>query len=270
MMRMGRVDIALVSFLGTVLLAAAGVIFFQSRRLAEFARQKESTQQSLREAQETLRQSERRNTAAPAKAPVPANEHRAALAQRDATIKQLESEVTQAQASVTALQEQLSNARNEGHQALANAAARSQELQAKWQSQLDPLQFQLGSAQAGLRDARQRIAALQEANASLRNEKSVNSARAAEQEKVLASLQDLDRRREAYLTSIADRYRDLTSRFRTMSGMLDSSRNGNSAAFSGAALDLIQNAIALTDTDLQHLSELNAKAFQLEKKLRKK
>jgi hypothetical protein len=53
--------------------------------------------------------------------------------------------------------------------------------------------------------------------------------------------------------------------------MLDSSHGQQgSNAFSGAALDLIQNTISLADNDLQHLNELNAKAFQLEKKLSKK
>jgi chromosome segregation ATPase len=270
MKRMGRLEIALVSVLGVALLASAGVILFQSRRLAELARQQQASLQSLRETREALRQSERRAAAATAKAPESANENRAAHAQRDAAIQRLHSEISQARTSVTALQEQLSIARNESQQALAHADARSQELQSKWQNRLDALQLQLSSAQAGLQNARQRITALEGANASLRNEKSASSTQAAEQEKVLASLQDLDRRREVCLTSIADRYRDLTNRFRTMSGMLDANRNGNSGAFSGAALDLIQNAITLTDTDLQHLSELNAKAFQLEKKLRKK
>lgn len=270
MMRMGRLEIALVSVLGAALLTAAGVIFFQSRRLAELARRQETSLQALRETREALRQSERQNAAANTKTRVSANASRVELARRNAAIKQLHNEISQARVSVAALQEQLSNARKESQQALANAGARSQQLQSKWQSRLQALQNQLGSAQASLQDARQRITALEEANASLRNEKIVNSSQAAEQEKMLASLQDLDRRREAYLTSIADRYRDLTSRFRTMSGMLEANRDANSTAFSGAALGSIQNAIALTDTDLQHLSELNAKAFQLERKLRKR
>ena len=52
-----------------------------------------------------------------------------------------------------------------------------------------------------------------------------------------------------------------------MSGMMDSNRGQNSSALSGQAMDQIQNAISLTDNDLQHLNELNAKAFQLEKRL---
>ncbi len=96
------------------------------------------------------------------------------------------------------------------------------------------------------------------------------SARAAELGRVVADLQELDRRRDAYLTSIARRYHDITSQFRAMSGMLDSSRDPNASALSGAALTRIQNAISLADDDLRQLNELNAQARQLEKKLAKK
>jgi len=55
-----------------------------------------------------------------------------------------------------------------------------------------------------------------------------------------------------------------------MSGMLDSSREPNSSPLSDAALTRIQNAVSLADDDLRQLSELNAQARQLEKKLVKK
>jgi len=269
-MRMGRLQIALVSGLGVALLASVGIIFFQSRRLAEFERQQEADLQSLREIRETLRQSELRNAAASAKPRTPASDNRAAMAQRDATIELLDSEISETRSDIKELQGQLSDARDESQKTLTSANQHYQKLQADWQGRLDALQLELGATQTEVQDSRQRVAELEKANAKLRSQGNANSDLAIERERVLASLQDLDRRREAYLTSIADRYRDITSRFRTMSGMLDSSRNSNSASFSGAALDLIQNAISLADDDLHHLSELNARAFQLEKKLEKK
>ncbi|MCL5004952.1 MAG: hypothetical protein M1404_00310 [Acidobacteria bacterium] len=272
-MRMRRLQIALISALGIALLASVGMIFTQSKRLAQFERQREADLRSLREVREALRQSERRNADVTAKSQVSATQDRAVIAQRDATIQQLNTELSQAHTSLTALQRQLTKVRNESQQALALVNKRSQVLQEDWQSRLDTLQRQLSSTQRGLRDARRRIAALEVNNAKLQSERDVNLARASEREQLLNRLADLDRRRESYLNSIAERYRNLTNRFRTMSGMLDTSsrnNNNNPTAFSGAALDLIQNAIALTDTDLQHLSILNAQAFQLEKKLQKK
>ena len=86
----------------------------------------------------------------------------------------------------------------------------------------------------------------------------------------MASLQSLERRRDGYLTSIIRRYRDVTSQFRAMSGMIDSARDGNSSAFNDAALLRIQNAISLADDDLRQLNELNAQISQLDKKLLKR
>jgi FtsZ-binding cell division protein ZapB len=270
MMRMSRLQIALVLGLGVALLASTGIIVFQSRRLAEFERQREADLQSLREIRETLRQSELRNAAASAKPRTPSSEDQAAIAQRDATIELLNSEISQARSDVSILQKQLSDARDESQETLTSTNQHYQKLQADWQSRLDAVQKELSATQVEVQNSRQRVAELEKANAKLTSESGANSARAVERERVLASLQDLDRRRESYLTSIADRYRDLTNRFRTMSGMLDSNRSSNSNSFSGAALELIQNAISLTDNDLQHLNELNARAFRLQKKLEKK
>jgi hypothetical protein len=91
--------------------------------------------------------------------------------------------------------------------------------------------------------------------------------RAAEIARVVTDLQDLDRRREAYLTSIIRRYRDITSQFRAMGSMLDSGRDPNASTLSDAALTRIQNAVSLADDDLRQFSELNARAHELQKKL---
>jgi len=270
MTRMGRSQIVLVAGLGVALLASAGVIFYQSRRLAEVQRKRDADLQSLRETRVALRQAERRNAEAAAKPQAPANDEKAVIAQRNATIEQLNHEISEAHISISELRGQLSDARNESQAKLASANERCQELQANWQSRFNALQQQFDSAQTALQNSRQRVAGLESANAKLRSESNGRSARADEREQVLANLDDLDRRREAYLSSITDRCRDIINRFRAMSGMLDSNRQQDSSAFSGAALDLIQNAISLTDDDLRHLSDLNARAFRLQKELSKK
>ena len=268
-MRMRRLQIAVVSGLGIALVAAGGVILHQSRKLAEVRQERDAASQSLQEARDALRQDELRLSSSQPMPPKPASDDKAIIARRDATIAQLTTELNAAQAGITQLQENLSAARDENEKALASSSQRYQALQAELQSRLDELQTELNSTQADVRSSRRRNAALQAANAQLRAANSEGSARAAEREHILSGLQDLDRRRESYLTSIADRYRNITSQFRTMSGMLNSNRGQDSNAFSGAALDLIQNAISLSDNDLQRLSELNAKAFQLEKRLAK-
>jgi chromosome segregation ATPase len=270
MTRLGRLEFALVLTLGVALVASLGMILRQSRRLAALERQQAADLQSLRELREALRQRELQKTPAEAESPAPPGAYQATLAKRDVTIEGLSRELGEAQANIKELQAQLSNSSDEREKALASANELHQKEREDWQSQLDALKQQLDSAQAESQASRQRLAALEADNAKLKSDNSAGSARLAEFARVIADLQDLDRRRDAYLTSIMRRYRDITSQFRGMSGMLDSSREPKSSAFSDAVLTRIQNAVSLADDDLRQLTELNAQARQLEKKLVKK
>ncbi len=264
---MRRLNITVVSGLGIALVATGVVILKQSQKLAEVRRQRDAALLSLRETQEALRQSQLRLASALRQPPKPATDLKAELKKRDATIQQLTEKLKAAQDSVTQLQQDLSASKEENQKVAETSHQSFQQMQTRLQDRLDQVQKELNSAQTDLQSSRQRIASLQKTNDQLQAENNKGSTRAAEQKHILDRLQELDRRRESYLTSIGNRYRNLTSQFRTMSGMMDSNRGQNSGAFSGQALDQIQNAISLTDNDLQHLSELNAKAFQLEKRL---
>jgi chromosome segregation ATPase len=198
-------------------------------------------------------------------------DYEAALAKRNATIKRLNRELSEAQANIMGLQAQLFNSGEESEKALASANERHQKEQADFESRLDALKQELESAQAELQASRQRLAALEADNAKLKTDTSTGAARAAELARTVADLQDLDSRREAYLTSIMRRYRDITSQFRAMSGMLGSTRDSNTTSpFTDAALTRIQNAVSAAEDDLRQLTELNGQARQLEKKLTKK
>lgn len=269
MARKGSWQIALVTVLGIALLAAVVVIVYQFEALTQVKQQRDANLKLLRETRVALRETERRLEMALAKPPAPRIDLKAVIAQRNATIKQLNHELSQAHISLKELQGQLAAAKKESQEKLAGAKEDNQKLQAKWKSRLATMTQQMDATQTALQDAHQRVAGLEAANSRLRKESNRRSARAAERERILSNLQDLDRRREAYLSSITDRCRDIINRFRAMSGMLDSNRQQDSSAFSGSALDLIENAISLTDSDLQHLSDLNAKAFRLEKQLSK-
>ena len=266
---MRRLNITVVSGLGVALVAAAVVILNQSQKLAEVRQQRDTALQSLQESQESLRQSQLRLASALRQPPNPAVDLKAEIKKRDATIQQLSEKLKAEQASITQLQADISASKEENRNAAEASNQRYQQMQTRFQNHLDQVQKELNSAQSDLESSRQRIASLQKTNDRLHAEDNEGSTRAAEQEHLLSRLQDLDRRRESYLTSIGNRYRNLTSQFRTMSGMMDSNRGRDSGAFSGPALDQIQNAISLADNDLQHLNELNAKAFQLEKRLAK-
>jgi chromosome segregation ATPase len=271
MTRLGRLQLALVLTLGVALIASLGMILRLSWRLAALERLRAADRQSLRELQQALRQREPQKTPAEAESPTPPSDYQAALAKRDATIERLNRELSEAQANIMDLQAQLLNSSEENEKALASADERHQKEQADLQSQLDALKQELQSAQAESQASRQRLATLEADNAKLKSDNNAASARAAEFARLVAQLQDLDSRREAYLTSIMRRYREITSQFQAMSGMLGSSRDANSASpFSDAALTRIQSAVSSADDDLRQLTELNAQARQLEKKLAKK
>ena len=270
MMRQVRLRIALVLTLGVALVASVGVMLRQYAQLAACRRQRAADLQSFQELRKAPSQHDLPEAPSVAGDRTPVGDNRAALAKRDATIEQLNRELSEAHADAARLQAQLLSSSDEREKALASANERYRKEQEDWQRQLDALKQELDSAAADSQASRQRLADLEAANAKSRSENSEGSARAAELRRVVASLQDVDRRRDVYLTSIIRRYRDITSQFRAMSGMLDSSRGPNSSAFSGAALTRIQNAVSLADDDLRQLNDLNAQARRLEEKLVKK
>ena len=270
-MRALRLRTPLELTLGVALLVALGLIVHQYRQLASLRGQRDANLQSIRLLQEALRQRSQQQAPVPAEAPTPASGDRGALARREGTIQQLNHELSEAHRNAAQLQAQLTNSREEQEKALASAEERRQKEQADSQSQLDALKQDLESAQAELQASRQRVASLGADNAKLRSDNSAASTRTAEITRVVAQLQDLDSRRDAHLSSIMRRYRDIASQLRGMSGMLGSNRDSNSASsFSLAALTSIQSAISSADDDLRQLTELNAQARQLEKKLVKK
>ena len=270
-MRMGRLQLTLVLTLAVALIASGGIILRLSRQLRGLQRQHAADQQSLHDMQAALRQHEPEKAPAEPESTTPPGDLRAVLAQRDATIEQLNRELGEAQGNIAGLQAQLENSNEEHEKALASASELQQKEKEDWKKQLDTVKQDLDSTQTDLQVSRQRLAALEADNARLSNGASTVSARAADTARVIAQLQDLESRRDAHLTSIMRRYRDITSQFRAMSGMLGSSRDANSSSpFSDAALTSIQNAVSSADDDLRQLGELNAQALQLEKKLLKK
>lgn len=114
------------------------------------------------------------------------------------------------------------------------------------------------------------MAALEADNARLKSDNAGVSTRATDVVHIIANLQDMENRRDVYLTSILRRYRDITGEFRAMSGMLDASRDQNSGACSGAVLTRIQNAVNLADDDMRQLNELSARTQKLEKQLQRR
>ena len=271
-MRRGYLQFAVVLTLSVALLASLGLLLRQSRRLAILEQQQEADLRSLQPiargglasaiSSKLLLKSKARFHPEIVKPLSPIGMPRSSGSNR---------ELSEAQASIMSLQSQLSNSNEEREKALASANELLQKEKEDWQTQLASLKQDLESAQADAQASRQRLAAIEADNAKLNNTNNAASARAVDLAQIIVQLQDLDSRRDALLTSILRRYRDITSQFRAMSGQLGSNRDSNtSSPFTDAALTRIQSAVSSADDDLRQLSELSAQARQLEKKLAKK
>jgi len=256
--------------LGAVSLASLLIILHESRRIAEYQRHQEADAASLRLLREALRQKDLEKAPPPVAEEAPAGNDRAAIAKREATIARLDRELAETHATVADLQTQLSAAHDQNASDLASVKDQSQKQQADAQAQVEGLQKKLDAALAESDIAHQRLEALEADNAKLKSDAAGVTTHANDVAHIMASLQDLDSRRDVYLTSILRRYRDMTGEFRAMGGMLDTSRDPNSGACSGAALSRIQSAVNSAEDDMRQLNELNARSQKLEKQLLKK
>jgi chromosome segregation ATPase len=256
--------------LGAVLVASLVIILHLSRRIAEYQRHQEADAQSLRLLREALRQKDLEKASTAVAEESPAGNDRAGIAKREAVITRLDRELAETRATVADLQTQLSDSHDQNAKVLASVEDRLQKQQADAQAQLEDSQKKLDAAVAESDIAHQRLEALEADNAKLKTDASAVNTRAADVAHIIANLQDLESRRDVYLTSILRRYRDITGEFRAMSGMLDTNRDPNSGACSGAVLSRIQSAVNSAEDDMRQLNELNARSQKLEKQLLKK
>jgi chromosome segregation ATPase len=219
-------------------------------------------------------------TNAPAEVSPSANprDERAASARREAQSRGL---VAGSEAEIATLESQLSDARAESirqrqraetldeeqHKAAEAANARYATAQADWQTRLDSLTQQLETAHAAAEAARGRAAALEANLAKQTTDQSATQAKLAEARRLLASLEDLNRRRSTYIDSLQRRYRDVLGQLHAIGNVLDASRDRNSSVVSDAALARIENTITLAEDDMRQLGDVNGRAAQAEKRL---
>ncbi len=254
--------------LGALVVACLLIILYQSRRVAEYQRHQAADAKTLQALQQALRLKGLEVLPPPAPEQLPLEEDRGS-AKKEEVIKRLDRELAENHATIEDLQTQLSTANDQNAKALATAQEQLQKQQADAQAQVEDLKKQLDAALSQADIARQRLAALEADDAKLKTDTAASTAHAADVAHTIAGLQDLDRRREVYLTSILRRYRDITSQFSAMSSMLDTSHDPGANACSGAVLSRIQNAVSSSEDDLRQISEINERVQKLEKQLRK-
>ncbi|MBI2680972.1 MAG: hypothetical protein HYX25_08210 [Candidatus Solibacter usitatus] len=176
---------------------------------------------------------------------------RDSLAEANATMARLEARIAE-------LESQLEKATAEAKQSAAAAEVLNQNL-AEATRTVDSLQKET-------KNQSRRLAELETANTRLREDAAKNTGAASQLIQISSELQDLNRRRDTYASSILRRYKDITDQYRALSAALDGRRDRQSAPLGEAELARIQNAIAMTEEDLRQINALNAQAARLLKK----
>ena len=262
------------------LLAASGAVVWQYRQLDAAHRRESEDAASLKQLRSRLRDAQLHEPSASSPPPGepsapssasdrPSRKTASLLAQREAEIGRLQRELNESHIALHRLEARVTSFDEERAQATASANERFTTAQNDYNAHFDELTRQLQTAQNEAQSARQHLADFQAAADKLKSTQSSAAAQLAESTRLLATLQDLNRRRDGYISSILRRYRDLTEQFRAMSGVLASSHDQNASALSESGLTRIQSAISQADDDLRQLNDLNARALQVEKKLAK-
>lgn len=123
----------------------------------------------------------------------------------------------------------------------------------------------LEAVQAELKGKSDRLVQLETTNNLLHQENRALSEKATLSGRMLRDLEEINRRRETYLTSILRRYKELTEQYRALATRLESSRDNLTPP--GPELSRIQTAVASAEEDLRQLVSLNAQAARIQQKL---
>jgi hypothetical protein len=260
-----------------IVLALAGVVGWQAGRIGDLRRGQSDQARLVANLRDRLRIADRpqppaepeEESAEPVR-PQPRNPGRqdtSALENRDAQIRALQQDLADARTNIGKLESRIAAMETDQQAAATTAAERLTAEETDWKTRLDNLTRQLDAAQAEAQVARQHAADLAAAAARFKNAPPVATTNTAESARLLARLQDLNRRRDTYLTSILRRYREVTSQFHAMSGMLNSSHDQSANPMSASVLTRIETALSLAEDDMRQFNELNVQAQQAEKKL---
>ena len=172
------------------------------------------------------------------------------LAAARSTISELEHHLAQTRETVEKLNEQTEQLKAAGEESRETLAANVRVVEAM---------------QAELQSKETRLSQLQAESKRLIEQSRTVSDRLSRFGQANKELEDINRRRDNYLTNIQRRYRELTDLFRTMSMRIDRPSETNPAQ--PVELSRIQTAISMAEEDLRQLQTLNAAAQRLRPRL---
>ena len=103
----------------------------------------------------------------------------------------------------------------------------------------------------------------------LRDQSGADGQKLAHLQELAAEMRDVQQRRETYLNSLLRRYRQINEQYRSLAGVLQDQRTGTPAPGS-TEVARIQDSISLAEEDLRQLSNLDAQALRIQKKMAEK
>ena len=103
----------------------------------------------------------------------------------------------------------------------------------------------------------------------LRDQSGADAQKLAQLQQLAAEMREIQQRRETYLNNVLRRYKQITEQYRSLAGVLQDQRTGTPAAGS-TDLARIQDTISLAEEDLRQLSNLDAQALRIQKKMSEK
>ncbi|MEO7652256.1 MAG: hypothetical protein ABIZ80_17465 [Bryobacteraceae bacterium] len=174
---------------------------------------------------------------------------RSALAESQGAVTELEARITKLDAELAAAVAQnkrLVDAESELSERLTSSTRELEKARGLMQRNSD------GAAQ--LEEARK-----------LRDNAAAQAKKNAQFAQAVGELQDVYRRRETYVNSILQRYKEITEQYRAIS--LDARRSGEATPSRSNDLSRIQQAVTMAEEDLRQLNSWNARALLAEKKL---
>jgi len=166
--------------------------------------------------------------------------------------------------------------------ALSEMKARAQELQAsldqaagenkrlaaanaELNNDLESTRNLLHATEIELKGKAERLPELEAAAKRARDDRDASAQKLAQVNAALAEMADVNRRREAAVTALQRRFRDLTDQLRAASVRLEQQRDNPAAAMPD--LSRIQTVVPSAEDDLRQLNSLNAQAQRVAQKL---
>lgn len=275
-MRMTPKRLAAISLLPMALAALAGwTAWLQSRRADQELAQRTALQAELSRLKSAAEALERDNQALrvrleqlgePTPPPVVAAVPQGAASNLEQArlLVKTQSELAAANQTVTALQarlEELQQSLGRAEEENQRLATSLRELQEKWQgtSRL------VSALETELKTKNDRLAQVEATSLLLHKQNREAEDRLSEIRRLLRELDDLNRRRENLLANLLRRYRELNDLLRTATLRPEGAGEGRPA--DPAELSRLQSALSLSEDELRQLSNLNAQALRLQRKL---